>query len=67
MADESSQIEHYERDTYLGKPLDSELDQDRVVVEETQSDISMDMNLPQKIKEEKRRRYMIHRKTTLLL
>ena len=51
MADESTQIEYYERDTYLGKPLDPKLDQDRDFVEENLNDIKMDNNLQQKIKE----------------
>jgi hypothetical protein len=47
MAKESADLESYERDTYLGKPLDTDLDKDKVVVEETTSDISLVMN-PQK-------------------
>lgn len=54
MAKESADLESYERDTYLGKPLDADMDKDKVVLEETTSEISMDMALQKKIDAEKK-------------
>jgi len=39
----------------LGKPPDTEIDKDKVVIEETSSEISMDNLAEQKIKEEKKK------------
>ena len=56
MAEESAELEEYERDTNLGKP--TELETDQVLIEETKDDVSMDANLIEKMKEEaKKGRY----------
>ena len=39
----------------MGKPPDTEIDKDKVVIEETSSEISMDNLAEQKIKEEKKK------------